>query len=216
MIDALAAEEANLLHARTLARRHGRWRDAMGCMQGLRSLYQHLGRGAEWARLVGELVPDLVDPTTDRPLPDREDLWSLVAEYRVRIAREARDWAGAERLQNTCVAWDRDRAADALTVDPDQLDDAQRYRIRTLAVSLEALGNIQREQERADCVEQYQRAADLYRRIGASREEGIGAFNLVRKTALDRTPGFAWLRMEIADDVGLGKMIVDAGGHGPW
>lgn len=36
---------------------------------------------------------------------------------------------------------------------------------------------------------------------------GGGLFNLVRRSAFDRTEGFAWLRLEIADDVVLGQML---------
>ena len=42
---------------------------------------------------------------------------------------------------------------------------------------------------------------------------GIGAFNLVKTETLRRTPGFAWLRLEPGDDVGLGLMIYQVGGR---
>lgn len=42
---------------------------------------------------------------------------------------------------------------------------------------------------------------------------GIGAFNLVRRTAFERTRGFEWLRLEVVDDLGVGQMVKDAGGR---
>jgi cellulose synthase/poly-beta-1,6-N-acetylglucosamine synthase-like glycosyltransferase len=40
---------------------------------------------------------------------------------------------------------------------------------------------------------------------------GIGAFNLVRRDAFESTEGFAWLRMETGDDMGVGLLMKRAG-----
>lgn len=40
---------------------------------------------------------------------------------------------------------------------------------------------------------------------------GIGAFNLFRRSALDKSEGLQWLKMEIADDAALGFMLKRAG-----
>jgi cellulose synthase/poly-beta-1,6-N-acetylglucosamine synthase-like glycosyltransferase len=45
----------------------------------------------------------------------------------------------------------------------------------------------------------------------SSASVGVGAFNLVRRSALDRSPGFAWLKMEVGDDVALGLMLKRSG-----
>ncbi|HVE85142.1 MAG TPA: glycosyltransferase [Myxococcales bacterium] len=42
---------------------------------------------------------------------------------------------------------------------------------------------------------------------------GCGAFNLVRRSAYERTPGFEWLRMEVGDDAALGQMLKSYGGR---
>lgn len=48
-------------------------------------------------------------------------------------------------------------------------------------------------------------------REDTKRSVGIGAFNLVQAAMFARTPGFEWLRMEPADDLGLGLMLKQAG-----
>ncbi len=45
----------------------------------------------------------------------------------------------------------------------------------------------------------------------SSASVGIGAFNLVRRSALERSPGLAWLKMEVADDLTLGQMLKATG-----
>jgi hypothetical protein len=150
VITPLHAEEANLLHARDLALRHGWWIRVISAMQGLHMLYNYSGRRAEWARLVEEVVPYFVDPATDGALPGRDEEWSLVTEYRVLLARQARGWDEAEQLQRVRVDWDRRRAAPALAAPPETLDDAGRNAVRSLAVSLSTLGDILREQGKVE------------------------------------------------------------------
>lgn len=41
---------------------------------------------------------------------------------------------------------------------------------------------------------------------------GLGAFNLVKKSILEKSKGIEWLRMEVIDDVGMGLLIKKAGG----
>jgi tetratricopeptide (TPR) repeat protein len=178
VLAALRAEEANLLHARRLARVHGWWDPVTSVMQGLDQLYDHTGRRAEWKRLVEEIVPDFVDPTNDGPLPEREEAWSLVTNYCVRLAHEERQWAEAERLQTVGVTWERRRAAPALAQPAGELESGEKNAIRTLAVSLHELGEIRREQGRVECVPAYEEALELSERIGERTGAATCAFNL--------------------------------------
>ncbi len=178
VMGALAAEEDNLLTARRLAVQHG-WHNPgiIGVMQGLRGLYERSGRGGEWAALVNAVVPFFCDPATDLPRDgvDEGD-WSIVIDYRVRLALQARDLDAAERLQRARIEVDRRRAAPALA--GELAAEAGRNLIRTLAMSLGTLGQIQMENGDAACVQAYEKAAGLLQRIGDQAAEAIAAFNL--------------------------------------
>ena len=178
VIAALTAEEANLLHARQLARTNGWWGRVISTMQGLRPFYDQTGRRADWARLVEEMVPDFVDPDIDGPLPGMEGNWSVFSQYRVHLAEEARQWEEAERLQSISVEWDRQRAAPALDLPPETLDDEQRNVIRSLAVSLNELGAIERKLGQLRCVKSYEESLSLKEKIGERTGAAISAFNL--------------------------------------
>jgi tetratricopeptide (TPR) repeat protein len=188
-------EEANLLHARSLAQSAASWSAVVNSMQGLDELYDHTGRRADWARLVGEIVPDFVDPVTEGPLPAREDQWSLVTEYRVRLAMDSRRWNDAERLQKMHVEWNRQRAAGTLSGSPDTWDAAEKNRVRTFAASLHQLSQIQREIGLARCVDGYQEALALAERIGDAQAAAICAFNL----------GQAFSELELIRDLSLAE-----------
>ena len=179
VIRPLALEEANLLHARRTARRHGWWSPVIAAMQGLRNLYEYQGRGAEWARLVAEIVPDYCT-ANDEPVPGREDEYRLVMEYRVILAKDQQhDVTRAAALQEKLVAWDRRQAAAALDLPEDApLDDDQRNRIRTLGASVLILGQILSDQGSGDCVQTYEETVRYCQRIKDTAAEAIAHYNL--------------------------------------
>lgn len=179
VIPLLTAEEANLLQARTLARLHGWHRAVIGVMQGLDTLYDHTGRHNEWGRLVQEIVPEFVEQATDGIPPgiDGQNWW-LVMGYRGRLLQESRHWKEAERLQQLQVNWAYEQSAAALTVPPARWTPAQQHQIRSLAVSLEHLGSIQREQGKSTCVTNYEQCFTLSQQLSDSPEAAVAAANL--------------------------------------
>jgi tetratricopeptide (TPR) repeat protein len=207
VVGALRAEEPNLLHARALARRNGWWVCITSTMQGLRRLYDHTGRRSEWARLVEEIVPDFIDPATEGPLPGREEEWGLVTDYRVRLLGEARQWAGAERLQKLLVEWSRGHARD---------DDTNSQ--WTLAASLQELGEIQREMGRPECVAAYLASFELDQRIGDDPGASVSAYILGNAylDLRDLTEGERWYRKSLelraeGDRMGRAKCLGQLG-----
>jgi tetratricopeptide (TPR) repeat protein len=187
VLGVLGGEEDNLLRARQLARQNGWWDLVIGPMQGLRILYEHTGRTIEWKRLVTELGPDLTNPETEGPLPGREVQWAMYIPYRVGIARQARDWPTAQRLQQLVISWDRQEAANALAAPPQTLDDYQRKLVRDLAVDLQDLGHILRDQEKPSCVDSYLESMKLHQRLGDRKGEGTVVFNL--GSSYEQIPG---------------------------
>jgi hypothetical protein len=123
------------------------------------------------------VVPDFVDPASDGPLAGREDDWSLVTEYRVRLATEDRDWVEAERLQRVRVDWNRQRAQPHLAVTSDRRDATQRNAIRTLGSSLHVLAYTQREQDSPTCGATFSEAQDLKRASGDTPGQGARPVN---------------------------------------
>jgi tetratricopeptide (TPR) repeat protein len=214
-------EEANLLHARRLAQTHGWWASITNVMQGLRTIYGHTGRRAEWKRLVEEIVPSFVDPESGGPVPGREEDWCLVTSYRVGLAVEERYWAEADRLQNVLVAWGRLRATPALVRAVEDLERRERNEIRTLAASLHELGEIRRKMGRAECVSAYEEALGLSERIGERAGAAICAFNLggafTNLTALrDLDQAKSWYRKSLElldqrDRLGHGRCVARLG-----
>jgi tetratricopeptide (TPR) repeat protein len=178
VIGVLAAEEANLLQARGLARSNGWWHCLIGTMQGLGRFYDHTGRAAEWSRLVEEIVPDFIDPATDGPLPGKDADWSLVTQYRVHLAENARQWDRAERLQRQRVSWNRQRAAAILAKPQQAWTEDEKNAVRTLATSLHGLSEIQREQGSAECVHGYREALSHAEQIQDSQGAAACAANL--------------------------------------
>jgi tetratricopeptide (TPR) repeat protein len=175
IVPRLRVEEANLHHAMDLALAAELWTAAIGCLQGLKILYERTGRDAEWARLVDSVTPDFTRSDTGGPLPGREEEWIVVANYRARLAEAARDWPAATVLQDVIVEWTRDQAREALDVPAEGRTEEQRSQINNVAVSLIDLGDILTSQGDAGGLSHYREAIALYQQIGDQNGEAVGA-----------------------------------------
>jgi tetratricopeptide (TPR) repeat protein len=180
IIALLKMEEANLLHARRLAQQHGWYHRITSTMQGLSRLYSHTGRRAEWQRLVEEIVPLFVDPASDGPLLEREKQWHFVMQYRTYLHIDRREWDKAQRLQSLQVDYFRQQATPLLALPREQLNNDQFQTLRSLAVALDMLSSIQREQGHTECVDMYQSAYEIKQHIQDTASAAITAFNLGR------------------------------------
>jgi tetratricopeptide (TPR) repeat protein len=178
-------------------------------------LYQRTGRDGEWARLVAAVTPDFTDPATEGPLPGRENQWSMITGYRVRLALKARDWSTAITLQNTRTVWNRDRAAAALAAPGTSLTDHQRNRVRSLSASLSELGNILLAQEDPGCLPHFQEASTLAQHIGDRAAEAqaagaLGSAYLHVADLLDLDQAEFWFRRSLtlrSDSDRLGRAM---------
>lgn len=201
-IIALTYEEYNLLHAFRLAHANGWWDPLVGIMQPLDYLYGYKERRAEWERLVDQVIPDLVDPGTDGPLPGREEEWSFITDFRALLAEKDRDWVKAERLQLLRVDWTRQRVSTFLKRPADSWDKLQTYDVQSLGIALLELGQIQSELGNAACVKTYAEAIAIAEQIGEARIIITAAVNLAKayltiKDIRDITEAERWANLSL-------------------
>src|SRR5262249_23272445 len=123
-------------------------------------------------------VPNFIEPETEAPLPGREEMWSLVMDYRSRLALEERNLREAERLQRLIIERDRQWATPLLAQPLQDLDDEQKNQIRSLAAAVGNRGDIQRESGNGECVAAYKEALDLEERIGDQALAALSALHL--------------------------------------
>lgn len=178
VIQSLRDEELNLRNAYHLAQMHRWWNLVPGLLQGLFGLYQNTARYAEWSRLLSEVSPQFIDATTNRPLENREEYWSLIMDYHVRLAMEAQDWPKAERLARTVLESDQRLANPIIKPKARQIKPDEQIFVRNLATSLGRVGDILRDQRKPECIAYYEQAIELYRRINDRNSEAARAFNL--------------------------------------
>ncbi|MGW1067415.1 CHAT domain-containing protein [Streptomyces aureus] len=153
--------EANLRRARDLALAHDWGQEYDGCTRALAHLHRYLGNRERWLRTVDELAEATTDPGTGRPRPGRERGWSAAMQFRVRLARDERDWTTAETLQHTIVRHARAVSADARAKPQHNRTTAERQSIANLAADLGTMGQIRRELGEADCLDWFEEALAL-------------------------------------------------------
>ena len=170
-----AASEANFLNARDLAIRYQWWDRVMPPMRGLQILYEHTGRDLELARLAEELAPYLTEAATGLPPPDLEQDFLVLTEFRIRVARRARNWELAERLLRASLQVSERRAQAARTA-PAPSHTVNRS--RSLGIDYNHLGLVLSEQGKPECVEYFEKALAIFEEIEDSPSIARTAGNL--------------------------------------
>lgn len=87
--------------------------------------------------------------------------WSIVINYRVKLAILSRQWDEALRLQKIAYDWHREKAGPALVVDRHEIDESARNDIRNYIVSIYYLARIQRETGDLGCIQSYKEAIEI-------------------------------------------------------
>src|SRR5262249_2420488 len=115
-----------------------------------------------------------------QPIPGREGRYSVVMDYRVRLARDhERELSKAARLQEKVVLLDRQRAGSVTSLPQDvPLDGEQRHLLRTLGVSLFALGQVCLQQDDAACLALYKESLAIDERIGDKSSQAADYLSL--------------------------------------
>jgi tetratricopeptide (TPR) repeat protein len=175
---AVAAEESNLLSAWRLARAEGLWHSVIRPMQGLRILYEASGRRDAWRLMVEEVMPDLIDPLTGRPLPGREDEWYVVTNYRISLLMGQNNWHEAKELQKTAIEQSRQNIEPMLAIKPELLDYRERNAVLSHASALQHLGLIQSRLGEPDSADVIRESLAIYKAFGHTVAQAASCFTL--------------------------------------
>lgn len=172
VIRVLKIEESNLLHARRIALRQHWLAQVICCMQGLTTLYEYQGRIPEYAKLVAEILP-YCNTFNNEPIPGCEEEWIVAMGYCIWLAHVyERDLTKAVDLHSKLEKHCRERAAGVLALpESSVLDNDQRSQLRTIGVAKVGLGKILCERGEPTCIQYFQDAIAIYRRIQDRPEE---------------------------------------------
>jgi tetratricopeptide (TPR) repeat protein len=179
----LNTQESNLHHACRLACQLEWWSMAAKAARGLGVLYETGGRFAQWEALLEQLTPLCVERITQQSLPGREEFWRAVIGQGARLAHKNRKLTRAEKLQELCVRWDRQKAGsrDEKAGSKDEMatlsEDDDRETQRSLAGSLYSLSTILREQG-TPSVKVDEEAVALRERLGEKKPASAWAYEI--------------------------------------
>lgn len=170
--------QENIRHARSLAQVNELGEAYDRCTQALATIYRYLGLQEQWQEAISEFAEATTDPDTGRPREGRGKGWISAAEHQIKAARNNRDWDTAQRLEQSVLDYSNERVADILDKDPKLLSDPQMQEILSHAAHLGTMGQIRREQGHADCLDWFQEALNLQRRMGNLQSQFDSIYNI--------------------------------------
>jgi tetratricopeptide (TPR) repeat protein len=223
-VDTLKVNELNLRSALATSRRIDDWRKVLDLVFGLQVLFDSTDRWAEFARLVEEIAPEFVNPTTGAVVAGREAAFARIQNARSSILMQEHRLDEAERIQRDVVFRLREHMSVAKKSDIESAsqEPSDRDSRSSVAQAVLKLASIQKSRGSPESLKSYQEALELAQRAGDEELEGIVAYQFAGALIVDENPDLDaagyWLAYALDltskdDPVARGTVLSGLGSH---
>lgn len=175
LMEALGTREPEIRHALKIARDNGWSEQILLLLRGVEILYEHQRRRLEWASLIREVLPAPENLDAAGIVPERQYIF---IRYYIGVFCDERRWQDAEHWQRKIVAQQQSQIQPWLSLPKKELSEDQQGEILSVGTLLENLAGILTHQSKAECIDIYIQAIELFKTVDASYLQARCALNL--------------------------------------